>query len=81
MWSLKHSDAAIDGVGGATVVVMSEAASINIAFAFQQRWAFHYFIWPTARVIVALLRRLHRSQVKEVYTSVACDIGDILLLR
>ena len=63
-------------VNGATVVVMSEAASINITFAFQQRWAFHYFIWPTARVVVAL-RRLHRSQVKEVYTSVACDIGDM----
>ena len=36
----------------ATVVVMSETASINIIFAFSQRWTFHYFIWPTARVIV-----------------------------
>ena len=49
-------------VSGATVVVMSETASINIIFAFSQRWSFHYFIWPTARVIVALLRRLHRSR-------------------
>ena len=39
-------------VSGATVVVMSEAVSINIIFAFSQRWSFHYFIWPTARVIV-----------------------------
>ena len=45
-----------------TVVVMSETASINIKFAFSQRLGFHYFIWPTARVIVALLRRLHRSR-------------------
>ena len=49
-------------VSGATVVVMSETASINIIFAFSQRWSFHYLIWPTARVIVALLRRLHRSR-------------------
>ena len=49
-------------VSRATVVVMSETASINIIFAFSQRWSFHYFIWPTARVIVALLRRLHRSR-------------------
>ena len=46
----------------ATVVVMSETASINIIFAFSQRWSFHYLIWPTVRVIVALLRRLHRSR-------------------
>ena len=39
-------------VSGATVVVMSESASINIIFAFSQRWGFHYFIWPTARAIV-----------------------------
>ena len=31
----------------ATVVVMSETASINIIFAFSQRWSFHYLIWPT----------------------------------
>ena len=51
-------------VGGATDVVMSETGSINvIIFAFSQRWGFHFFIWPTARVdIVALLRRLHRSR-------------------
>ena len=52
------SDAAIDG-SGATVAVMSETASITIIFAFSQRWN---FLWPTARVIVALLRRLHRSR-------------------
>ena len=40
----------------ATVVVMSETASINVIFAFSQRLSFHYLIWPTARVIVALLR-------------------------
>ena len=40
----------------ATVVVMSETASINVIFAFSQRWSFHYLIWPTARVIVAILR-------------------------
>ena len=34
----------------------------NIIFAFCQRWGFHCFIWPTARVIIALLRRLHRSR-------------------
>ena len=44
-------------VSGATVVVMSENDIISIIFAFTQRWSFHYFIWPTARVIVALLRR------------------------
>ena len=49
-------------VSRATVVVMSETASINIIFALSQRWSFHYFIWPTARVIVDLLRRLHRSR-------------------
>ena len=54
--------AAILCVSGAIVVVMSETASINIIFAFSQRWGFHYFIWPAARVIVALLRRLHRSR-------------------
>ena len=45
-----------------TVVVMSETASINIIFAFSQRWSFHCFIWPNAKVIVALLRRLHPSR-------------------
>ena len=34
----------------------------NIIFAFSQRWSFHYFIWPTARFIVVLLGRLHRSR-------------------
>ena len=43
-------------------VVMPETASINIIFAFSQRWSFHYLIEPTARVMVALLRRLHRSR-------------------
>ena len=36
-------------VSGATVVVMSETASINIIFGFSQRWGFHYPIWPIAR--------------------------------
>ena len=49
-------------VSWATVVVMLETTTINIIFAFSQRWGFHYFIWPTARVIVALLRRLHRRK-------------------
>ena len=49
-------------MSGATVVVMSETASTNIIFAFYQRWSLHYLIWPTARVIVALLRRLHRGR-------------------
>ena len=59
---------------------MSETASINIIFAFSQRWSFHYFIWPTARVIVAVLGRLHRSLFyfkNKIYTSVACDIDDM----
>ena len=66
-------------VNGATVVVMSEAASINITFAFQQAGLFiiSFGLLQDRGVIVALLRRLHRSQVKEVYTSVACDIGDM----
>ena len=39
---------------------------LNIIFAFHsQRWVFHYFIWPTARVIVVLLPRLHRSRLKK----------------
>ena len=44
-------DALIDGVSGATVVVKSETASINIIFAFSPRWGFHYFIWPIAQEI------------------------------
>ena len=54
-------------VSEATVVVMSETASINIIFAFSQHWSFHYFIWPTARVIVAPLCRLHRSRKGNLY--------------
>ena len=48
-------------VSGATVVVMSETASINIIFAFS-------FVWILQeRVIVALLRRLHRSRWRNLY--------------
>ena len=36
--------------------------SLSCLFAYSQRWGFHYFIWPTARVIVAFLRRIHRSR-------------------
>ena len=40
---------------------------------------FHYFIWPTARVIVALLRWIgFIVVVKDIYSSVARDIGDML---
>ena len=59
-------------VSRATVVVMSETASINIIFALSQHWGFHYFIW-LLQELIALLRRLHRSR----YTFVACDIGDM----
>ena len=55
-------------MSGATVVVMSETVSIDIIFAFSQRWSFHYFIWANARFIVV---------VKEIYTSVACDTEDM----
>ena len=54
--------------GGATVVVMSETANINIIFASSQRWDFHHFIWILQeRVVVALLRRLHRSRWGNLY--------------
>ena len=62
-------------MSGATVVVMSETARINIIFAFSERWSFHHFIWPTARVNVALLHFI--VIVKEIYTFVACDIDDM----
>ena len=52
--------------------------SINIRFAFSQHWGFHYFIWPTPRVIVAPLRFVgFIVVVEEICTSVACDIGDM----
>ena len=55
-------------VSGATVVVMSETANINIIFASSQRWDFHNFIWILQeRVVVALLRRLHRSRWGNLY--------------
>ena len=50
-------------MSGATVVVKSETAGINIIFAFSQRWVFiNPFGLLQERVIVALLRRLHRSR-------------------
>ena len=53
---------------GATVVVMSETPNINIIFASSQRWDFHNFIWILQeRVVVALLRRLHRSRWGNLY--------------
>ena len=49
-------------VSGATVVAKSETAGINIIFAFSQRWVFiNPFGLLQERLIVALLRRLHRS--------------------
>ena len=63
-------------VSGATVVVMSETASMNIIFAFSQHWGFHYFIYSYCKssqlFFVGFI-----VVVKEIYTSVACDIGDM----
>ena len=51
-------------VSGATVVEMSETpASINIIFVFFSALGFLLFIWILQeRIIVALLRLLHRSR-------------------
>ena len=55
-------------VSGATVVVMSETANINIIFASSQRWDFHNFIWILQETVaIALLRRLHRSRWGNLY--------------
>ena len=50
---------------GATVVIMSETANINIIFASSQRWDFHLDIARESRR--ALLHRVHRSRWGNLY--------------
>ena len=54
-------------VSEATVVVISETASINIIFAFSQHWGFHYFIWPMARESHCRSSSFHRSRWGNLY--------------
>ena len=63
-------------MSGATVVVMSETASIDIIFAFSERWSFHSEIMisdPKQELFFVGFIVV----VKEIYTSVACDTNDM----
>ena len=54
-------------VSGATVVMKSETAGINVIFAFSQRRGFHNFIWPVARESSSLFFVGFIVVVEEIY--------------
>ena len=71
-WDLKPKNE-----GGNLIFPTLPSMSLSCLFSFSQRWVFFHFIWPTTSSLFFVGFVGFIVVVKEIYTTVACDIGEM----